>query len=194
MSAYISTYQSNHQAGEAYAFAAMLLEQQANIVRLGGYHALVDTLLAMTKEKNIPTVEAFYILQNQQKELFAKTEQDAHKAMAAYDEYIAKHTEPLKFLRAKKNDIEAKLGAVTGKINSYPNVKKNKEAILTQQGFSKEQIIQIISLDDTLPQLQQEQQAISQELAEVSADFQGIYDTASKIKADLFYKLSREVA
>ncbi|HNN29855.1 MAG TPA: hypothetical protein PKL36_12505, partial [Agitococcus sp.] len=75
--------------------------------------------------------------------------------------HIAKHTEPLKFLRAKKNDLEAKLGAVTGKINSYPNVKKNKEAILTQQGFSKEQIIQIISLDGTLPQLQQEQQAIS---------------------------------
>jgi len=45
-----------------------------------------------------------------------------------------------------------------------------------------------------LPQLQQEQQAISQELSEVIADFQGIYDVANKIKADLFYKLSREVA
>ena len=194
MSAYMSTYQTNHQAGEAYAFAAMLLEQQANIVRLGGYHALVDTLLAMTKEKNIPTVEAFYILQNQQKELFAKTEQDAQKAMAAYDEYIAKHTEPLKFLRAKRLKLEAELGIVTSKIHGYPKVKKNKEASLTQQGFSKAQIIQIMSLDDALPQLQQEQQAISQELAEVVADFQGIYDTASKIKADLFYKLSREVA
>ena len=194
MSAYTHTYQSNHQAGEAYAFAAMLLEQQANITRLGGYHPLVDTLLAMVKEQNIATVEAFYIVQNQQKQLFAKTEQDAQKAMAAYDEHIAKHTEPLKFLRAKKNDLEAKLGAVTGKINSYPRAKKNKEAILTQQGFSKEQIIQIISLDDTLPQLQQEQQAISQELAEVSADFQSIYDTASKIKSDLFYRLSREAA
>ena len=83
MSAYTHNYQSTHQAGEAYAFAAMLLEQQANIVRLGGYHALVDTLLEITKEKNIATVEAFYILQNQQKQLFVRTEQDAHKAMAA---------------------------------------------------------------------------------------------------------------
>lgn len=194
MSAYISSYQSNHQAGEAYAFAAMLLEQQANIVRLGGYHALVDTLLEMAKEKNIATVEAFYILQNQQKQLFAKTEQDAQKAMAAYDEHIAKHTEPLKFLRAKRFKLEAQLGTVISKINGYPNVKKNKEASLTQQGFSKEQIIQIMSLDDALPQLQQEQQEISQELAEVVADFQGIYDTANKIKSDLFYRLSRESA
>ncbi len=49
-------------------------------------------------------------------------------------------------------------------------------------------------VDDALPQLQQEQQAISQELSEVIADFQGIYDTVNKIKADVFYQLSREGA
>lgn len=62
-----------------------------------------------------------------------------------------------------------------------------------RQILKKEPLLIIHSLIDNWI-YQRDQQTISQELAEVVADFQGIYDTSNKIKGDLFYTLSRESA
>lgn len=185
---------SNSRYTNLYHLAALLLEEEARLVRMDCHHPLLDELIAQADAQQTTVFEVFNQRMAQKQERIDKTRQDKLATLTVYDQYIADHQSEIKHLRETVQRMDSKARTLKSKIKSFPTSQESKRHDLKTKNFSTAQIEQIMALDkNTLPTMQQELLQAQQESAQSSARLQAIYEVANEIKAETFFKLSREV-
>lgn len=174
---------------DAYFYGCILHQERTKLIQEGGYLPVVDELVNLASELGISIGEAANRLLEQNKATIAQRRADLRQALSVYDGCIESHSSDIRNLRHVIEQNTNKVKFLTGQVKSHPKAQQEKRDLLKQQGFSAEQIENIISLGAGEVKQMNEDIVQAQLLAnEANAQLQGIFDRANELKHSCSFK------